>query len=457
MTEPHLIRERETDIRGSDAGKGSNGSGTGISIRVVRTADGFDALEPEWNALLEESEAGVFQTFEWLRTWWEYFGEKLELHILVFQSGHRTVGIAPLCLSRKKFVGLTISRHLAFIGAVLSDYLGLVVRKGWESKVTEAFAIHLSENQSGWDVTDFQDVNEHVSWFPDLQPSLLRAGLPVYRYQGNVCPVFNLPASVDSIYDQLGPSTSYNMKRKVKKLETQFRSDLEIITRDTGDIEQAIIDFAHIHGHRWKSQGHPSAFDDPKHRAFHVAICRKFAKRNWLRLFFLRVDDARVAVSINFNYRSRIFMYQCNAHGPEDVMKCSPGMVLRYYVVVDGIGEGMRVFDFLRGNESYKYREWKAVDSRNWLIRTSSRTLTGRVRFFVFLAAEIYEKMYTRVKWEYYEFRRFKLAGGSRGASLRFVGIRLGELASIFSHYVRRHWRVDEGQTGPAKHNGKKS
>jgi len=419
----------------------TNGASAAIGLRVVSTAAEFDALEPEWNALLEASDAGVFQSYEWQRTWWEYFGAKLELRILVFDSGGDIVGIAPLCLSRKKILGVTVARKLEFIGAVLSDYLGLIIARGWEGKIVNAFTSYLAAHQSGWDVADMQDVNEHVTWFGEVSPALARAGLPVYSYQGNVCPVFDLPASVDDIPGQLGQSTSYNLKRKLKKLESNFKSELEVISRETDDIETAIDDFSAIHGHRWKSQGHPSAFDDPKHRSFHIDVCRKLARRDWLRLFFLRIDGQRVAVSVNFNYRSRIFMYQCNAHGPDDVMKCSPGMLLRYFVVVEGIETGMKVFDFLRGNEGYKYREWKAVDSRNWLLRTSSRTVPGRIRFILFLSIELCDKIVTRIRWEYYEYRRFKLAGGRGGAAFRFIAVRTKELLSIFGLYLSRHFR----------------
>ena len=409
------------------------------AVRILRTDAEFDALEPVWNGLLQKSDASVFQSFEWQRTWWKYFHGDLKLHILLFERDGELVGIAPLCTERKKLLGIPVATRLNFIGVGLSDYLWPIVLKDREETVMASFAAYLASTQQEWDVFDLEDVNESAGCFRLLPECLASSGLPVYRYQGNVCPRIPLPPTSEEFMANLGSTASYNLKRKFKRLRSNFTSETELIRSESDGIENAIDDFSLIHGGRWKSQGHPSAFDDPHHRAFHVEICRKFARRDWLRIFFLKVNGERVAVNFSFNYRATIYMYQSNAHGPEDVMKCSPGLLVRSVAMVEGINEGMRVFDFMRGNEAYKYREWDARDSKNWLLRSSSRTAAGRVRFFLFLWAELISKVLNRLKWEYFEYRRFRISSPDGVSVWGYLWRKSVSLIRIYIRYLARH------------------
>jgi hypothetical protein len=201
-----------------------------------------------------------------------------------------------------------------------------------------------------------------------------------------------------------------------------------------------VKEFAAIHGERWKSQGYPSAFDDPAHIAFHTEVSRKIAHRGWLRMHFLRVKDTPIALCYAFNYKDRIYMYHSNAHGTEEMMKCSPGFLIRSLAMADGITEGMKVFDYLRGDEPYKYREYQGVDSKNYLLRVSSGTPTGRVRFFAFLMFELAGKGISRTQREFYEYKRFTITEKRSPADrIGYVTRRAGELGLLAYNYIMRH------------------
>lgn len=413
---------------------------TRCTIKVVSTSEEFDKLEEEWNALIEQADGTVFQTFEWQQSWWKYFGSSHRLHCLVFHSGATTIGIAPLFTEFVRYAGVPLARRLQFIGRGLSDYLQVISLPGYEKTVLSALVQHLRSNSHEWDIFDLEDVNES-SPSCSLLPALLReAGLPVYRYRGNVCPQVTLPTTAQMLMQSLGPTTGYNFRRKFKRLQSNFKSEVELYRRETDDLRAAVDAFCAIHGARWKSQGHPSAFDDDHHRAFHLEVVTKFAKRDWLRMFFLRIDGTPSAVSFSFNYKKRIYMYQSNAYGSEEVMKCSPGFLVRSIAMVEGISEGMQVFDFMRGDEPYKYKEWKASDTQNWLIRTASPRTFGRIRFRLYLLSELAGKSISRGIREYYEYRRFCLAKTpSPGQRAKYVGTKLMTLAGIGMDFIMRH------------------
>ncbi len=432
-----------------------------VRVRIVETTAEFDALEADWNALLEKSPARVFQTFEWLRTWWEYkatAGDRL--HILVFSDGETTVGLAPLMMQTFRVAGLPLCRRLQFIGAGLTDYSDVLIAPGYESAIFASMARYLVEHRHMWDVFDLEDVNEEsplVLRFPD---HLRAARLPVYSYQGNVCPWFELPASADDIMSEMSPSSISNFRRKKKKFYNQFGGELKVVTREAEDIANAIEDFSVVHGNRWKSLGFPSAFDDPGMRAFHVSFAQKFARRGWLRLYLLYARGEPVAAHFGFNFRGRIYLYHANVQGSADVMRCSPGLIIRTHVMTDGIQEGMKIFDYLRGDEEYKHREWKTFPSRNYLLRIASPRATSAPRFWFFLLKELWRKTMVRARWEYYGYRRFLITRNPAWPSrVRFIGGRAADLLSLGYDFVYRHsplrsvsWlRLREGAAEQAK------
>ena len=69
------------------------------SVEIVTTELEFFSLEQEWNRVLEESSSmNVFLTWEWLSTWWEFFGKKSQLWVLVARDpqSESIIGLMPV-------------------------------------------------------------------------------------------------------------------------------------------------------------------------------------------------------------------------------------------------------------------------------------------------------------------------------------------------------------------------
>jgi len=436
MTTTTLIAQSTSGIEHPVAPGPEESAPSPCDLRVVRTNEEFDALEDEWNELLAQADATIFQSFEWLRTWWKYYAKPHhELSILVFTTGKMTVAIAPFFKETVGALGMRLYSRVQFIGCGLSDYGDILIRRGHEESVLNSLASHIRATAKGWDVFDYEDVNESSPVMKYLPGIMERRGLTVYMYQGNVCPQITLPAS-----ESASPTNSYNFRRKFKKLQQDHAVDIELVRTDAEHLLPALDAFAEVHGSRWKSQGFWSAFDDENIRAFHAEVATRFARRDWLRLYVLRVDGVPVAAAFHFNYGKRIYMYQANAHGTEAIMKCSPGYIVRALSIADGIGEGMEMFDFLRGDEPYKYVEGNVAESKNYLLRTKSPAARSRLNFVVFLTYELLKKSHKRLVREYYEYRRFNvLEKRSVGEKAQYCGRKFIQLIVLAANYVFRH------------------
>jgi hypothetical protein len=167
-------------------------------------------------------------------------------------------------------------------------------------------------------------------------------------------------------------------------------------------------------------------------------MTRRFAERDWLRIFLLDVDGVDVAASLEFLYRGRAYMYHCNATGPDDVMRSSPGLLVKLFAIKSDIAEQMCEYDMLRGEESYKTEHLKAVERINSTIRMAAPASMSRIRFRVFLVWLLARKTIGRTKLEYYQWRRFTITKhpGASG-KISYVLGRMGEVFRMAGRYIR--------------------
>ena len=75
---------------------------------------------------------------------------------------------------------------------------------------------------------------------------------------------------------------------------------------------------------------------------------------DWLQLSVLEVGDQKVAAYFNFVYAGRVMVYNSGLNW-QDFPQLSAGIVLAAYNIRHAIEQGIEVFDFMQGNERYKY------------------------------------------------------------------------------------------------------
>ncbi len=115
-----------------------------------------------------------------------------------------------------------------------------------------------------------------------------------------------------------------------------------------------------IHQARWGEDGlFPETEGGARSRRFIRRLAELEGPDGTLRIGRLRVAGHVVFMCVGFHERDTVYYY--NAGSDPDAKALSPGIIGVAAYLRHGIGEGYRVFDFLRGNEGYKYT-WGAVD-----------------------------------------------------------------------------------------------
>ena len=134
----------------------------------------------------------------------------------------------------------------------------------------------------------------------------------------------------------------------------------DIALTDSTDPLADLEAFIDLHQRKWGELGlFPPTPGGEASRTFVRRMFEEFGTDGPLRLAFLTVGDRRVAAGLMFRTADRYLYY--NAGVDPDARDLSPGVLLVAEYVRRALDEGVRRFDFLRGDESYKY-EWGAVD-----------------------------------------------------------------------------------------------
>ncbi|MDQ3815120.1 MAG: GNAT family N-acetyltransferase, partial [Armatimonadota bacterium] len=167
------------------------------------------------------------------------------------------------------------------------------------------------------------------------------------------CPVLTLPATWDEYVRSLGKNMREQIKRYPKRLEKQFAVQYEL-AQDEAAVQRALTDLFRLHGKRWRARGQTGVLATPRRQKFHRAVCAAFLRQDWLRLWTLRCDGEAACVLLNYFYGGRYYFF-IGGFEPE-LMRWSVGTCLFAKAIQHAIEEDATEFDFLRGEEEYKYR-----------------------------------------------------------------------------------------------------
>jgi CelD/BcsL family acetyltransferase involved in cellulose biosynthesis len=354
----------------------------GLRIEPVFEPDQFRALGEQWNALLAASPAdNVFLSWEWISTWWDVYGANSRLYVLSLRDDDGVlVGIAPLRIRRRsRLAGIVRLRVVEFIGTggdVTPEYLDLIARPGYEAAVADAVADVLTEDRA-IDAIDLRVCPNTSVCLARLSERLGQQtrGLVQLRHD-STCPAMRLPPSWEIYW----ASRSKNHRKKLREYERRCERELEARVRLTAtpeEIEPDMQTLTRLHHQRWNHRSR--AFQSGQYREFHLRLARLLMKRQALRLFSMEAGPKVVASLYCFAYNGRFSYYQ--AGRDPDYARYRVGLVLLHRAIAQAISEGAHTFDFLSGDEDYKYTwaDEQAVNLRLSQWKSGLARMVGRL------------------------------------------------------------------------------
>jgi CelD/BcsL family acetyltransferase involved in cellulose biosynthesis len=308
----------------------------------------FGQLAGSWDALLAGSRRPLlFTTWLWQQTWWEAFGEDASLHLLTLRDATDTtsrieleplIGIAPL-MSRGDTLGMVG-------GEEVCDYLDVISRPGCEDLVVRSVLDYFGEGP--WSTLRFHGIPADSPTRSVMCRLAESRGWAQEDVVEDVCPRVSLPADFDAYLTALRKKDRHELRRKLRRL---FASgDVRWYAIAPGALQpQDVDDFLRLH----RLNPDKNSFMIGSIEKFFRLLFTHYQPSGVLRLYFLEVDGVRVSTLVLFDYGDEYWLYN-SGYDPEH-QHLSVGLLLKALTVQEAIERGRRVFDFLQGDEAYKY------------------------------------------------------------------------------------------------------
>ncbi len=348
-----------------------------------------DISQATWDRLANATPWSTpFAAWAFHRAWWDAYGENArdETVVLLDPSNgepDEPIAIVPL-MRRHEVESADAARHTTlrhghdrgltdvapsasalFFGASYhADYATILAAEADLRDVASALVSYLRDRATtpAWDVVDLRRLRCGDPATDALAEAFrgaeINAGWTLNLEREDVCPVVALPATgtIDDLLARLDKKERHEIRRKVRRAESAGDVVLVESQDPVGDLD-AFID---LHQARWGADGlFPPTPGGDQSRLLFRRLFELFGADGALRLSFLTVGDRRIAAGVHLDTPDRLYYY--NAGVDPDARDLSPGVVMVERFVRRAIERGQRSFDFLRGDESYKY-EWGAVD-----------------------------------------------------------------------------------------------
>ncbi len=304
------------------------------------SSEAFGPLWADWEALLSQNSSySVFQTPLWHHTWWEEMGGQAELKLTSLREDGALVGVVPL---------MQRDGALTFLGNTeLWDYHDAVMARGREGELYPVLFQSLLEQP--WDQMDLLSLpasSAALRYLPEMARS---RGYSTELTPEDVCPGVVLPKSWDDYLMALDKKDRHELRRKLRRLESEGSYRFYTVNGSSA-LEGALEDFFAL---MKESRQDKALFLTAEKEHFFRRMGQELAKAGILRLFFMEIAGQRVASAICFDYCGTRFLYN-SGYNPE-YGSLSVGLLLKALCLKQAIEDGSRYFDFLRGNERYKY------------------------------------------------------------------------------------------------------
>jgi CelD/BcsL family acetyltransferase involved in cellulose biosynthesis len=359
-----------------------------IEMRLITTMEEFSQSKGAWDEAVLRLGGSVYMTFDWVRTWWEFYGGGKELRIFLFLSADRVVAAVPVYIDKIGFgpFRLNVAR---LVGSnippkVFNPPVALESKVEIWTRIFDAIF-----DNGGCDIASLGPISDKHQSIEGLSGNQLVSVKGCWRTE--ISPVgvhttFFIPGDIETYFNSLGKNERKKRKYEVRSLQKEFQTRIDVVS-DHARVDQEFADFAEQHRIQWNLEGKPGHFGSwPLGLEFNRALVKRQAERDRVRFVRIMSGDKVLANQFVFEFGDS-FCWELPSRivGPEwDKMSLGPcGLIA---VIETGIARGIKRIEGGLGHYEYKLKMGAQEENVKLLRATSNSGLSAiRRSMFAFL------------------------------------------------------------------------
>jgi CelD/BcsL family acetyltransferase involved in cellulose biosynthesis len=201
-----------------------------------------------------------------------------------------------------------------------------------------------------WQELDWQNILETSPTLPLLKAEAEKRGWIFLQEQTYHAPSIPLKGDFETYLAGIDKKQRHEIRRKMRRAAESGRDVRWYFVSDEATLAAGLDAFMAMMA---EEADKAKFLTETMRRQMHLA-CRAAFTHGWLQLAFLEVDGQKAAGYLNFDYLNRIWVYNSGIN--HRFLDLSPGWVLLGHLLQWAIENKRLEFDFMRGDEEYKYR-----------------------------------------------------------------------------------------------------
>jgi CelD/BcsL family acetyltransferase involved in cellulose biosynthesis len=334
-----------------------------MHIDVIDKFERLAEVKTAWEAVYRaDPEAQFFLSWAWMSKWLTIVGRQSRWVILAAKldaDASTYVAFFPLRFRAKKNQSDgSISDELVTAGNSAADYTGFICAPAFQNEAISAFAECLKRLQ--WTTLNLEFIcasNERIDLLLRHFPE---AEFPIRAVEDtngsdNInlcrCPYVKLPSDWDIYLDrELSANSRQKVRRLLKKVENSCELRITHTTAQNVDLNLSILLYFWIS--KWASRKGQNL--DSIHKIYRMMLMHCFAQGSLFLPVLWNGERPLGALALLIDAEKRSLLFYV---GGRDVTVDSPppGVVLHAHSIRYAIHHGFMTYEFLRGNEPYKY------------------------------------------------------------------------------------------------------
>jgi len=214
----------------------------------------------------------------------------------------------------------------------------------------------MAEGSKYWHCMILNDIPANSLFLMHIMNRSASEGKYVELTRASYCPVTSLPDNQDDYFSSLSKNRREQYRRHLKMLKSAGE---EFHETHHGDEKTKIDVFFDLYKKKWGQQG------DNLQRLIHI-LASRMQENNGLQIDFLKYNGDYIAGLLHFKYQKSLLMYLM-AIDKDFNPKISIGNVLVGLCIQEAINKGLSSYDFLKGEEGYKFHWSTQVNVSNSL------------------------------------------------------------------------------------------
>ena len=330
-----------------------------LSCSVFTSFEDLDITREQWDELAEESGGDIYSSYDWCRTWWEFYGGGRELQIYLLRDGSGVVAIFPAFREVGWLGGLPL-RMVRLLGCdSTTATCGFVAAKEYRPQVLMQFARTLRA-QGGWDLIHLGPLASYGELHEDAEGAL-------QEVMGEIASVASSPAGSQTTYDLEDGFDGYlsdlskHRRKKLREYDRRIRRNFHIekrLLRTPHETAEAFERFVELHEKLWQGRSKLGHFRDwPEAKCFHRSLVGKLSEKGRLAFFEMWADGAPIASHYCMRFGKFGHGFLSARDDSARWRKWNVGELAFTASLMSEAEDGVKIFERGRGHYSYKLRQ----------------------------------------------------------------------------------------------------